>query len=395
MNKRFRLDFLMLTVLCLVSAAILYSCKSEPSDLGLNFVDPNDTTGTYILDSQTDTMTITGNNYKKAVSTFASPYMLIGNSGDYTSKSFLIFNDAFTEYDSSSVSSAILYLRYANYAYTDSNAPISFNIYRITRQINFQTVTRDSINPSDIGTKLLGTYTGNPVDSALISITLDNNLIRDWLEYFADTNYAVKNYGIAIVPNISSSTIKGFYSSQTTLSPYVTTIVTKNGETDTLTFDDSYSVWFSDAPASLLTPDRFTLQNGIGFFELMGFDLSKLPANVIINEALITLTLDTNNSYISSLADRRLSIGLTSDSVNKTDTSVGDVTTLTPVQGVYEFRLNTFFQYWNNGTYPNLGIIISNIYPFENLDRYVFYGPGYSDPTKVPRLRIRYTPRLP
>jgi hypothetical protein len=50
-------------------------------------------------------------------------------------------------------------------------------------------------------------------------------------------------------------------------------------------------------------------------------------------------------------------------------------------------------QKWNYGTEANLGILIKNIYDYSNLDRYVFYGPDYSDVSKRPRVIIRYTIR--
>lgn len=395
MNKRFRLDFLMLTVFCFLCAAILYSCKSEPSDLGLNFIDPNDTTGTFILDSQADTMTITSSNYRTAINTFGSDFMMIGAVEGYEAKSFLKYNGISADYDSSTVLSSTIYLQYADFAFKDSNASVSFNVYRVNRNLNYPTVTWDSIQGSDIGTKILGTYTGVPLDSVTLAITLDNQLIKDWLEYSADTNYAVKNYGIAFVPNASSGTIKGFFSSETVDDPYIQTIVSKNGETDTLVFNASLSLWLANAPSTIIPPDRFVLQNGVAYNDLMGFDLSKLPANAVINEALITLTLDTLSSYLTNQSDRRLRIAFTTDSVKKTDTSVSAQFSFTPVNGVYEIRINNFFQLWANGTFPNYGILIGNAGQYGNFDKLVFYSPGYSDPTKVPRLRIRYTPRIP
>jgi hypothetical protein len=318
---------------------------------------------------------------------------MIGAYQGYEAKSFIKYNGISADYDSSNVISSTIYLKYGNFAFQDSNASISFNVYKVNRDLNYPTVTWDSIMASDIGTTILGTYTGTPVDSETIAVSLDNQLIKDWLEYSADTNYAVKNYGIAFVPNLSSGAIKGFSSSETSDDPYVQAIVVKNGETDTLIFNASISLWLANAPSSIIPADRFVMQNGIAYNTLMGFDLTKLPQNVIINEALLVLTLDTLSSYMTS--DRRLRIGFTSDSVRKTDTTLGPVSSLTPVNGVYEVRLNAYFQYWNSGTYPNFGILMGNIGQFGNFDKYVFYAPSYSDLTKVPRLRIRYTPRLP
>ncbi|HRE39830.1 MAG TPA: hypothetical protein PLG90_00720 [Ignavibacteria bacterium] len=373
----------------------IYSCKTEPTDLGLNFIDPDDTTATFVLDSQNDTMKIANTNFKKFINTFGSDYIMIGKYNNYETRSFVEFFNIPSEYDSATVLSASVVMKYSKYAFQDSNGTVGFNFYKLNKNFTLGSITWDSVSSTDIDNVSMADYTGNPTDTSSINIPLNNTLIRDWLEYAADTNYSVKNNGLAILPNNSSTTIKGFNSSFVNNFPFmIRTTVLKNGDTTTLEFTQSNSVWFCNAPTSVLSPDMITLQNGVAFKDLMTFDLSKLPSNVIINEATVTLTLNESVSFISTNPDKRLRITMAGDTINYRDT-LSPILSIQPNGNTYTFTVNGFFQFWNNLAYPNLGLFITSVNEPANLDRFVFYGSNFPDQTKVPRLKIRYTPRIP
>src|SRR5690606_11132938 len=257
---------------------------------------------------------------------------------------------------------------------------------------SFNTITNDSINSGDIDNVVQGTFTGSPVDSAQITIDVNTQLAKDWLEYTADTSYSVKNNGVIMIPN-GGNTIKGFFSSSAdeSLRPSLEIIVTKNSVTDTLVFNQSESVFLSDAPSSVILPDRIYLQSGVAFRSIVNFGLSQLPSNVIINDALLTLTLDTANSYLSPVSDQRLVAAMVTDSAAKTD-SLGLIT-LNRVGNEYSIRFILIMQNWNSGFNPNLGLALRNLSENSTMDIFSFFGPTYSDTSVVPRLRIRYTLR--
>ncbi len=140
-----------------------------------------------------------------------------------------------------------------------------------------------------------------------MNINLNTQEVESWLEYAADTTYFDKNYGMILFPDFSSSTIKGFYSSEnpSDLVPYVTVIYTKNNVKDTLILNISESVSLSDAPSSIIpASETFILQNGIAFGNILNFDLTKLPDNVIVNNATLQFTLDNASSFISPSTDK-------------------------------------------------------------------------------------------
>ncbi len=369
------------------------SCEDNPNDIGLEFI-LSDTLFVKVLDSYSDSLSITNNNYRNYINNYISPNILIGKYQGYESKGLLRFIISTGDYDSASVLSATLKLTYSKYAFQDSLAALSFNIYNINKYYNFQTITADSFSMSDVGNTVLGSYSGSPIDTVRINIPFSTQKAKDWLEYAADTNYSVKNYGIIMIPNSSSGAIKGFYSMTSgypDLSPELVVVVSKNSDIDTLSFR-SESMSLNTNSSSFYLPDRFILQNGIGYFNIMNFDISKLPGKVIINEAYLKLTLDNSSSFISSSSDKRLQMSMVLDSSLKTTETNYKVTEI--VDSVtYTIRLNSMFQKWNLGTAPNYGVLMSNLMVPVNLDKYVFYSSSFADSTKRPRLIIRYTPR--
>lgn len=384
-------------ILILLLSNVFISCENDPTSVGITFIDPEDTTSTRIFDSQTDSMEITADNYKYPISTYTSKSFLIGNYQNYTSKSMLKFVEISPDFDSSKIISAVLTLKYDDYFFEEENGLTSFDIYKMTTNFNYPDVTYDSVSSANYGTVSQGSYLGTPSDTQKININLNNSLAREWLDYAADTSIQTKNYGLMLLPNASSTTIKGFYSfvNQTEFIPYVTIILTKNGVEDTVTLNISEQVSLSDAPLSVVPADRFALQTGIVFRNVLNFDLSKLPPNVIINNVHFTFTLDSKNSFIGPSADRRITIGAVVDSVNNIDSLFQTVTPIDSVTYIASSTgLNGIFQRWNSGTLPNLGLSMRTITESTNLDYFVFYSPSYSDAALIPRIRITYTQRM-
>lgn len=380
--------------LCIITIILtLQSCEEDPNDLGVGFIPSIDTTGVRFLDSQTDTMAITSNNYKKIINTFGAQNILIGKYQNYESKTLLKFKDISASYDSSSIVSASITLRYASYYFKDKLGTTAFDLYRLNSNFNYRTVTFDSVNSSSYGSTSLANFSGVVADSSSINFPLDNQTVKDWLEYAADTNYAVKNYGVILLPAISSNTIRGFYlfNDNVAYVPTVTVILTKNGETDTITLNSSETVALSDAPPSIIPIERLLLQNGIAYRNILNFDLSKLPSNVIINNATLLFTIDNSNSFVSSSTDKRILIGTVIDSAAKKDSIFFEASLLDTI--TYSISLNSMFQRWNSGILPNLGVTMKNISEIENLDNFAIYTPAAAEITKRPRLKITYTKR--
>jgi hypothetical protein len=386
--------FLALFVVVL-GLTVFQSCENNPNDLGLEFI-LSDTLNTKLLDSNRDSMLISSNNYKKLINTYYSNYIMVGKYQGYDSKALLRTVGVSGSYAGATVLSASLKFNYAKYAYQDSMGSVSFNVYPLNKNFNFSSITSDSVNSGNIGASQLGSYTGNPMDTNSIYIPFDNTVAKNWLEYAADTNYAVKNYGIAFVPNASSGTIKAFggyrlAGSSPNLSPKIVIVANKNNKTDTLVYDFE-TLTLTNVNSLTYLPDRFQVQNGISFYNILNFDISKVPANSIINEAYLRLKLDKPVSYISAGASLDMYYFMMLDTIAKTN-DAASLKSLLEDSVTVSVRLTQFFQKWNYGLLTNFGVTMMNTNDFYNLDRFVFYGPGVQDTAKRPKLIIRYTPR--
>ena len=382
-----------LFLLISASLVILNSCENNPGDVGLSFISPNDTTGVKYLDSETDSLEITSSTFRNSVNTFASSIMLIGKYEQYESKTVLKFRDIPGDYDSSVVVSANLVLKNSNYYYVNKTGTTAFNVFKINQDLNLATITIDSINSSTVGTTSLGNYSGVVPDSQTISVAIDNQTVKDWLEVAADTTYPVKNYGVMLQPSAASNTIRGFfsYANISEQIPYLEVVRTKNGVTDTLTLNFSESVSLSDAPTSVIPQDRMLVQNGIAYRSTLNFNLSKLPSNVIINNATLQFTIDSKQSFLSESGNKTMIVGLINDTANNNDTLFVNAFLRDSI--TYSVSLNQIFQIWNVGNLPNLGVVLRGFYELQNLDKFVLFSPAVSDTTKRPRLKLYYTLR--
>lgn len=373
------------------------SCENNPNNLGLEFI-VSDTLNTKLLDSNKDSILISYNNFKKYVNTFVSPYILVGayqqNGATYNSKAYIRAIGVSSAYAGATVISARIKLNYAKYSYGDSTGNLGFNIYSVNKSYDFTKITKDSISDSEIGTTVLGSYNGNVSDTNSLYITFDNLTAKNWLEYAADTTYAQKNYGIALIPNASSTAIKGFggyYNPATNLNPQIIIVASKNNTTDTLQFPFE-TISFPDVQNPYYPLDRIVVQNSIALNSILNFNVDKIPPRVIINDAYLRLKIDLANSYVNSQSVKTMQFSMMTDTVAKLNDGTS-YNSLLEDSVTISIHLTPYFQKWNYGTAVNYGVLIRNVYNVLNLDRLVFYGPGIQDTTLRPKLLIRYTPK--
>lgn len=403
MNQNKYLLFPLLFLAVVILAMLTQSCADDPSSLGLKFISPSETTGVKIFDSYIDTMQITSRSDKFRVNTWASSYLMVGTKGSYSAKSVIRFNYLPTTYDSATVNSAKLTLYYKNYYYpqtpVDSLGQTGFDIFKVQNSLNLQTVTLDSVNSGTFGNTSQGSYTGYlTADSQAITIDLNTTMVRDWLYVAQDTTWPNKNYGIVLSPNGGSNTIKAFYATQTNITKYkpsLQIIVTKNGQTDTITTQNAESVSFTDGSLSQ-GQQSFTVQSTVSYVEIMKFDVSHIPSTATINDVLVYLSVDSSNTNLAPGAPRNVNFGFLTDTTGLVLS--GNSYTSYIENGKYVVRLiNRLqpcpFQRWLDGQ-TNFGMAIISGNNNSNLDYYSFFNMNAADPQMRPRVVIKYTPRV-
>ncbi|MEO8513580.1 MAG: DNRLRE domain-containing protein [Ignavibacteria bacterium] len=392
------------SLLTIVSFAIYtIGCADDPSSLGLNFIPPGETTGVRIFDSYIDTMPITSANFRYYVNTSGSKNLMVGKSGSYETKALVQFGDLGDTHDSATVISAKMFLKYKNYYFpqttSDSLGQIAFDVFKVEQSLNYSTITYDSVSTTAFGNVSQGSYIGIPTaDTQEVEISLNTSMVKDWLEYAADSSYSVKNYGIVLSPGNSSVCIKGFYSSNNddAVKPRLEIILTKNNVTDTISTKTSANISLSNTSFTPST-ETFNLQAGVSFVQQMHFDMSHIPSTATINDVQLYLALDSANCIFSAQSTYNIlgqfindSSGLKSDLFTFYGNPSGN--------GQYMMRLVSNgtpspFARWLSGE-TNYGLLLFAGNQTVNLDRYVFYKESASDPLKRPRVLIKYTPRV-
>lgn len=402
-----KLKFYTLSLFIAATLSIItIGCADDPSSLGLDFIPPGDTTGVRVFDSYIDTMAISSHMVKYYTNTSSSANLMIGKTGAYDAKGLIKFYGISGDYDSATVNSATLTLTYKNYyfpaASSDSLGQIAFDVFSIQQNLNLLTITLDSVNSGSFGNTSQGTFTGSPTaDTQQVTIDLSTQLAKDWLEYAADTAYSVKNYGIVLSPTGASNVIKGFYSGLDgigdNVTPKLQIIVTKNGDTDTLTMLNSETVSLTDAN---LTPgaETFQLQAGVSYVNLLKFDMSRIPSDATINDVQLYLALDDAGSVFTNLTTYTVSSIYISDTAGYVTAGGAFNGGPDAASGKYMIRLTAQFQVspfqrWLLGE-ANYGIMLFAANQQRNLDLFSFYGPNATDPNKKPRVVIKYTPRV-
>jgi hypothetical protein len=389
----------------LIGGVLFTSCADNPTNLGLNFIPPSETTGVRIFDSYVDTMEITSTNIKRYVNTSGSANIIIGQSGNYNSKGLIQFYSLSSDQDSATVLEAKLKLRYHNYYFpnsvSDSLGTISFDVYTIQTGLNFSTITMDSVGSGTFGTVSQGNFTGGPTaDSQEVDIPLNTQLVKDWLEYQADTSYPVKNYGIALIPNAGSNVLKGFYSANGgDLRPVLYYIINKGGNIDTVSHNNSFTLFLADGSAQ--ANDEFIIQAGISYYQIMTFDVSHLPSTATINDVQLYFTLDPLNSIFTNQTTASITpayINDTAGGLNFSELSPSMKGIPTSTANQYMFRLVSAttaspFQRWLSGQ-TNYGIVFYAGNDKTNLDKFAFYDITSTIPDTKPRVIIKYTPRV-
>lgn len=386
--------FSIIILLFLALSFLTESCADNPSSLGKKFINPSDTIGVQVFDSYIDTMLITSTNLRYSVNTSSSVNLMVGKYANYRSMALIKFDSITMNYDTATISSAVMKLKYRNYYFptslADSLGNVGFDIYKVQNYYNYSTVTNDSINATSFGTISQGSYSGAPShDTAEVDIPLNTSMVHDWLKYRADTTYAGKNFGIVLMPNNSAMVIKTFYSSQS--SSYKPVLqITFSTNHDTINCNQTETVFLPTATVSNF-PGTFKLFGGVGYVDVMKFNVSPFSPKAIINDAQLILTLDPTKSVISNLTNQSVSAYFVTDTSNFTENTpyTGSIS-----NNQFTIRMIPPFQRWIQGQ-SNYGIMLKTYNNSQYMDLFSIFSETSSDPSKRPRVIIKYSLRVP
>ncbi len=268
-----------------------------------------------------------------------------------------------------------------------NNSVYDFSVHSVQSGWTAAHFTSDSLpmlsyDPSDISSNKI-------FSDSLDEFNISNDAASTWLKYAVDS--IGTNYGIYIKPTDNSQKVVGYYSLYNggTVLPTLTIAIQKLGlYEDTLTFYANSNV--SAVTGNIPNPgtqSSIIAQGGLVINSKLWFDISKIPFNAIINNATVTLSLDTAASSIWDTTNTVLAGFLTDSASNVLDSTVN--VTFSRSSNSVTGTITSYVQRWVN-TKVNEGLLLYPRNQIGSVDLFNFIGSNAADSLK-PRLHIIYT----
>jgi hypothetical protein len=394
MKSKFKLSLLLSFFAALVLA--LSGCSDDPSSLGKDQLAER---GVGVIDTalSKDTNFVKAFSFRPdtALQLGSSNYLLVGKVRNVEAWTLMRFypdvsSDSY-DLDSMSIVSARVKLTYA-YKAGDTTSFFEASVHRITGGWSPYTFTADSLAYLPFSSSI-GTITDS-ISSETTTFAIDKSVIMDWFKLSVDTSYTTKNYGILIKPNPNCKKVVGFQAltSSSTTEAELQVIVEKannyNYYLDTLTFNvlsDAHIVKGTE----IKQPQRMTIQSGLPSYGKVWFDISQIPAGVVLNNAELILHCDTTQNLHGTTMDNELLAYYVSDSAASTVNS-SYYTTLGYDTGSYTATVTNIVSKFM-AEKKNINIKIFPTASLDGVDITSIYSHESTDPKLRPELKIIYT----
>lgn len=309
--------------LSLLSSSLLLiltqiSCSDTPSSLGTNLLN-QDLINIRYLNSEEDSLFQTYGIYRQILPLSNADRLLLGKK-DNAEASILIkflinLNDSIiTQFRNNQLNVMDAYVDFTkNYSFGDSLAAFDFTVHKILNSWSTG-FTADSLplllfDANDISFN-------KTFSDSLIRFKFDNTVAFNWLKAHADSDFAA-NKGLYLKSTLSTNKIIGFQALSTldVPLPYFYAVIEKPGVyRDTLKFFPSVDLSVITGSIADVGIDNFPIQSGINSMAKIYFDLSILPKNAVVNNAQLTLTIDTLKSITGSNFSNSLRLNYLTDS---------------------------------------------------------------------------------
>lgn len=390
-NSLFKRLALFLLVVFIVFHHI--SCSDEPSSLGSNLLN-QDVINILSLDSEKDSLFQSYGVYRQVFSLSNADRLLLGRKDNAEASiliRFLIYlNDSITtQLKNNQLVVTDAFIQFTkNYSFGDSLAPVDYTVHKILSSWSTG-FTSDSLS--------LLSFDANDISynkvfsDSINSFKLDNSVVYSWLKAHADSDFSVNN-GLYIKASLSSNKIIGFQALSTldVPLPYLFTVIEKPGVyVDTLKFFPSVDLSVIIGTIADVGSENFAVQSGINSLAKIFFDLSNLPRSAVINNAVLTLTLDTLKTVTGSSFSNSLRVNYLTDSANL----VIDSTSLIFMDRVnHTFRATVTSYIQQNLIKKNYqGFLISAADKMNGMELFALRGSNASIYAERPKLEIIYT----
>lgn len=391
---------LLLQITFLFSAILIFSsCENDPISLGKDILPDSDFLNLIEVNSLDGEWGQSSSNFQAdSINLGRSQRLLLGNLDGGIEASFLlkffIFlpESIYTPLQEGNINVLKSWVELdPSYKIGNTNNSFDYSVHEVFDYWQFNNFDSDSLNNLSIGIEDMKVDQIENSDS-LFAFELNKDLVQAWMDLRIDSSLTRKNYGLYFKSNAgyvigfpaSNGSIYGFtprlYIELENPGVFVDTLLTE------IVSDDVHIVEgeIIDSPQN-----EVVLQAGIGQRGSLKFDLSNLPQNVVLNKAVLEISVDSSKSMFGSPSTDSLAIYFYSDEELKTIDSQIRAEYLTRDGYKYSGQVETIIQNWINGK-TNYGIEIRLSDEIRGLTRSVIYGSDYNNPSLRPKLILVY-----
>ena len=383
-----------------VISLAFYSCSNNLTPIGAQLVG-SDLVNLQTLDSFTDSLRQTSSYFKNSVNLSSSSFLFLGKKNNAQASALIKFSVSLPDSinqdlaaNNAHVISSIITLP-TGYTYVDSNASLDFNVYKITNAWTSTTYTANNI--SSLAFDPVDVSSNRVVTDSLTTFHISNSLSTSWLIAAADSVDSTI-YGIYLVPTSGSQKILGYTTSTSTTTSNISLqlVIQKPGDySDTTTFYPLQDASVITGSLPSVNHEDIVVQAGVEINSKLWFDVSKIPANAVINYADLTLTADSSAQLFGSTFYNSLLASNLADSASALpDSSSASLYNimLSLTGNQYVGNVTPIVQKWLSSK-NNQGLLLEADGNLLGLELFALKGSSASNLQLRPRLRITYTTR--
>jgi len=377
--------------LILLFSFVSFNCSDEPTSIG-SILLGDDKINLITINSDSLQLNQTSSYFHPDdVRLSASERILLGITENINAAILIKFETGLADSikeailnDSITVTNAIMELQ-QTYSFGEASATFDFTVHKVTSNWSVD-FNEDSL--AGLQYESMDSKEAKDVNDSVTSITLNNQLLQDWLNIIADTSLS-GNYGVYIKPTDNTQKVLGYQAITQTLAdvPIIKVIIEKTGAyIDTITFRSTADLTIMQGSVPTVSSGNIPIRAGYIVNGKLFFNLSPLPEKIVVNKAELVLTVDTSETKVGSSYANSLQIYFLFDSTN-TDSISSSSVTFSRAGNIFSGNITTYVRAWLENN--NHGLILTPSNPTTGVELFVIKG---SDAVlNKPLLKITFT----
>lgn len=334
---------------------VFNACSDEPNATGFGLIPESDLISTDVFDTDSMYVNITSATYNDSIDLSSSERLLIGKTSFAKASAFVRFYPVLPDSILNQILKDSIIVRNCFVKivpnYKIGSGYFDFNLYKIKQSWSSSTINNKNYTSLPVDKTQDFSY-NKVITDTLITFNIKNTLANSWLLNKADTTKG-ENFGVMFSPTENSDKIIGipglnYYYNYKNFEIYIE--VEKIGKyIDTVMAYATEDLHVVDVNSPTSNNNNLFLIAGDPYRSKIHFDLSMLPKNVVINKAVLTLTVDENESYIGTPASDTVFAIILNDSTTNTINKYYNIGYLLKNNNTYIGNVTSIVQLWVDG----------------------------------------------